>query len=108
MLMIHYCEECRNKLVDYGEIAYHIYTEACEYWIYNSEYFEMFAPSDCDLKVLSFLESKGYMISTECSQDLLKIKPLGIVESEMNNEGFAFYICFDTIRHKFVDLKEKG
>lgn len=76
-----YCQCCEKQLRSYGDIAFELFKFICECY---QEGTPMEVSSDIHeshhgyLSIIHFLESKGYLVTTESSENSLQVKPLGI------------------------------
>jgi hypothetical protein len=104
MLAILYCGKCRAELCEHGEIANDLFEHISEIYLATGKCIE-FCTSKYGsfyrlIAIIRFLEFKRYIVTTECSEYLLKIKPLGI-ECEQSGKIQIFYICFDKEHPRF-------
>ncbi len=103
MLAVSYCCQCIEEMRQYGEIADIFFEQCCEYYLITGECIH-FTPSDRQFfydysGLISFLEKKGYILTTEYGKDLIKVKPLGI-ECETQDGKCFCHICFDKVGHE--------
>jgi hypothetical protein len=80
MLVSAYCVPCFKKLSEFGEAAQLHYIDVCESITKNKEPFHFSDSCHCCDGVAvttKFLESKGYLISTECDLSLIHVIPNG-------------------------------
>lgn len=82
MLDINYCQECREKLEDCGELAVTLFETICEAWI-DTEQIHL-VEDECTyirdyIAVAKYLESKGFIVTTESGINTLAIKPIGLM-----------------------------
>ncbi len=81
MLTIQYCEKCKQQISEYGDIAFSLFSFACEQF-YKNDPLEVSTdlddfPNSSDV-MIKFLENKGFIITTESSKQTIQIKPLGL------------------------------
>jgi hypothetical protein len=79
MLKMIYCEDCESTLRSYGECVFACFHMVC--WSYhNGSPLEVsaqkFERTNGDLSIGRFLESKGYVISTENGLETILLKPM--------------------------------
>jgi hypothetical protein len=81
VLTIVYCDKCKEKVLYCGDIAFHLFEFICEQF-YQNEPLEISTNIHDDTHgyevIVKLLEKKGLVVTTECSQDSIQVKPLGI------------------------------
>lgn len=80
MLAITYCPECKDKILEYGEIVFTVFEAVCEQY-YLEEYLTLSTHKN-DIRlyngIVQFLEHKGLVVTTESSQETFQVKPIGL------------------------------
>jgi predicted methyltransferase len=82
MLNIHYCQTCAKKVLEHSHFALFVYQQICDHFLQKNDFWEIFDINDVSsndiFDVLSFLEERKFIITTESNIDTLKIKPNGV------------------------------
>ncbi len=103
MLGVAYCLKCRSDISQYGEIPNLLFEQICEHYIFTREGMRIPCSPDSEYhifsKAIDFLESKGYVVSTEEGKDEIKVKPLGF-SCEEEAGACICSICFDRDGHE--------
>jgi hypothetical protein len=93
MLEIFYCDECKSKLCECGDIAFALFEHICEQY-FDGQPLEL---STCVhdrthsyLEIIRYLEIKGFVVTTESGENLIQVKPIGLRQVD---ELFLF--CLD-------------
>ena len=98
-----YCVKCKENLETYGEMAHVLYQQICESYFYGGKCweFQKTEPScfgivldESYVALTKFLESKGYIVTTEASYDRIKAKPTKIKYSS-NDIDMVVKVCSD-------------
>jgi hypothetical protein len=96
VLTIHYCECCRRKICEHTEVAFEVFEVICEFFYLNQDCIEFCTTPGKEfseiLPIVNWLESKQIVVTTECSVDWIKVKPLG-VEYYRDDEGTIARFC---------------
>lgn len=90
MITLTFCFACTKTLYDYGIPALSLFEEICRTYLRDDKFLEI--ASDDDIfeseifyslseahSILKFLESKGYVTTTECSQNCIQVRPNGLL-----------------------------
>jgi len=90
-----YCEKCMRELHEYGGIAVLTFEKIAEEYINEGPFDLSDDPSEkpysC-LTVIKFLEQKGYIVSTESSENSIQIKPSCIL-TDVEGLEISYYFC---------------
>jgi hypothetical protein len=95
MLKTCYCSRCLDKIFNHGEIALNTFLEISLHYYFEKKPFEfstnIHASQIGIQSIVHFLESKGYVTTTESSEEKIRVKP----------KGFSKYFDFDEDVHFF-------
>lgn len=91
MLILNYCSECMNRLVEYGSLPETAFREICEYYFLHDACIQV---RDYKTGIIDFLEMKGYIVTTEANWHKLALKPLGMTCRE-STDSITWDVCFD-------------
>jgi len=75
-----YCDDCMDKLQLFGGIAYEVFENICHNYAFRVPFILSTDIHDTDhgyLSIITFLESKGYVLTTESSENSVAIIPKG-------------------------------
>lgn len=83
-----HCKKCVSTLEKYGNLPLDIYLGICEQYAQDYDIF-------CDYgnTIINFLESKGFVVTTECYDDSLAVKPNGYREYETEYDIKTHEFC---------------
>jgi hypothetical protein len=111
MLSILYCQKCRDELWKSGEFASTLFDAIVENYLVHNEVSYFYHSEDDAKKALvatKYLESKGYVVSTETAMDCISIKPLGIRCFE-GLQGCLCHVCIRPNEHtKTEEIENSG
>lgn len=109
MLEISTCSKCKDELWQYGEMVYEVYQAICiehvkePFDIPGIEHVPYLSNASRNIyKIIQFLETKGYVVSTESDISLIRIKPIGM-DCIHHEQGVSCHICFHKADHNSVE-----
>lgn len=80
MLTIIYCDRCKDSLLEYGEIAFTLFSFICDQFFKNDP-LEISTNIEDSIHgysmIVRFLELKGFVLTTESGVESIQVKPLG-------------------------------
>jgi hypothetical protein len=97
-LNIAYCPTCRRELEKFGYLAVHIFEHACQRYC-QQEPDDFTQRMYAKTTICEFLESKGFMVSTEDGLDSIAYKPLGVKHSYCDE--YEYMVCVNPNDHNF-------
>jgi hypothetical protein len=92
---VNFCSLCKLKLEAYGQPAFKLMDTICYYFL---ESVPIYIDSDDERvwasvgPILAYLEAKGILVSTECTQSMVSIMP---IESFVEEDGFKRFCWCD-------------
>ena len=78
MLIFDYCLDCKREIKSYGGIAFEYFDFICEQYFLDSPLelsTSIHDPTHGCESIVRFLELKGFVITTESSQETIQVKP---------------------------------
>ena len=103
MLELEFCHQCEKDLRAHGDFVYEAFEYVCFSYLEgvplevsdkNFDYADNFE-GNFPHTVASFLERKGYVITTECGLDRVLIKPLHVLSIDVGDETYARFCLHD-------------
>ena len=95
MSTITQCPECRQELISLGYPCVRMFDDVCLAFFNGRLFVYKYHPSAYENLVLHYLETKGYVMSTDKEDDFIEVVPLNFSEVE---EG-DFYLCKSVEKH---------
>lgn len=93
-MRITYCPICEKRLRSYGDVTFTLYQAICEGFILRDE--ELLLETLEKLReIVRYLETKGFIVTTECSKDSVSAKPASFVK--IAEEDYHF--CSNLKKH---------
>lgn len=92
-----HCKKCISKLEKYGNLPLDVYLGICEQYAQKNSIFCEAGKKGSGNTIINFLESKGFVVTTECYDDSLAVKPNGYREYETQ---------YDIQTHEFCAFRE--
>jgi hypothetical protein len=94
MLSLELCEICFKTIRDAG-VAEEFYSEFLTWYLVENRPF-LLDPRGCSdvLIIVEWLEKKQFVVTTDCADDHIAIKPSGVVFNGMN-----CHVCLDRKSH---------
>ena len=97
-MVIMHCRNCKRQLHNFGGIAEVIYYHICEHFAIHGIPFiitqEEINGIPCHKPITEYLEKKGFLVSTDISEDRISIKPVGFIRIEEN----VYFCCRNHMR----------
>jgi len=86
------CPKCEERLISWGSPAADMFADICRNYAHEKAPMELYHSNNREFNsiytLLAFLERRGYLLSTECKEDCLLVKPLGFMKTE-----HGYFVC---------------
>ncbi len=79
-----HCKKCVENLCLYGRLPLDVYLGICEQYAHKNLILCSYGKHGKGDPIISFLESKGFIVTTEHCHDSLAVKPIGYIEHNSN------------------------